>query len=94
MSKKRNATSDVLNRNLDGDIPEWTDDVCDMAAVYDGETLLKPATGVLKRGRPKLENPKERVTMRLDADLLRKLRGEGEGWQTRANALLRTAVGM
>ena len=94
MTEKRNATVDALNHNLDDEIPEWTDDVFDAAAVYDGATLLKPATGVLKRGRPKLESPKERVTMRLDADLLRKLRGEGEGWQTRANALLRTAVGL
>ena len=76
------------------DAPKWTSDVFDRAEVRDGDRLVKPATGALKRGRPKLEHPKERVTMRLDADLLVKLRADGEGWQTRANALLRQAVGL
>lgn len=43
------------------------------------------------RGRPKLEHPKENISMRLDADLLKRLRAE-EGWQTRVNAILRREV--
>lgn len=43
-------------------------------------------------GRPRLANPKAAVTMRLDADLLEALRSNGQGWQTRVNALLRDAV--
>lgn len=37
---------------------------------------------------------KQQVTMRLDADLVERLRADGDGWQTRANALLRKAVGL
>jgi uncharacterized protein (DUF4415 family) len=43
-------------------------------------------------GRPRLENPKELMTMRVDADVLQSIKASGEGWQTRVNALLREAV--
>ena len=35
---------------------------------------------------------KTRVTIRLDADLVARLKEGGPGWQTRANAMLRQAV--
>ena len=41
------------------------------------------------RGRPKLESPKQQVTLRLDADVIAKLRASGAGWQARVNELLR-----
>lgn len=62
---------------------------------------LKPVRGVkglplvaqkaikASRGRPTVENPKERVTIRLDADLVRELRQTGSGWQTRLNEVVR-----
>jgi uncharacterized protein (DUF4415 family) len=37
---------------------------------------------------------KEPVTMRLDADLLARLRALGRGWQTRLNAALRRLTGL
>jgi uncharacterized protein (DUF4415 family) len=36
--------------------------------------------------------PKKTVTIRLDADVLRWLKGFGKGYQTRVNALLRHAM--
>jgi uncharacterized protein (DUF4415 family) len=45
------------------------------------------------RGRPKLENPKEQVTLRLDANVLRAFREDGPGWQSRINETLAKAVG-
>jgi uncharacterized protein (DUF4415 family) len=36
--------------------------------------------------------PKKAVTMRLDADVLKWLKGFGKGYQTRANLLLRHAM--
>ena len=38
------------------------------------------------------EHPKTRVTIRLDADVVARLRAGGPGWQIRANAALREAV--
>lgn len=40
-------------------------------------------------GRPKLDAPKQLVTLRLDPDVLERLRATGAGWQSRLNDLLR-----
>lgn len=42
-----------------------------------------------KFGRPKLEHPKEQVSIRYDADILAAFRADGPGWQTRMNDALR-----
>jgi len=47
-----------------------------------------------RRGRPKLEAPKEAVKLRLDADVLAALRASGEGWQTRINDTLRASLAL
>jgi len=45
-------------------------------------------------GRPSLDpsQVKQRITIRLDKDVLSKLRATGPGWQTRINEILRKAV--
>jgi len=43
-------------------------------------------------GRPKLETPKPKVTVRLSPHVLAHLRATGRGWQTRMDAVLREAV--
>ena len=47
-----------------------------------------------KRGRPRLDNPKKQITLRLDADLIAHYRKTGRGWQTRINEALREASGL
>ena len=47
-----------------------------------------------KRGRPRLDNPKKQVTLRLDADIIAHFRTTGRGWQTRINKALREAAGL
>jgi uncharacterized protein (DUF4415 family) len=69
------------------DAPELTDEWFDKADLYHGEKIVR-------RGRPPSEAPKEVVTIRLDADLVAKLRASGKGWQTRVNDTLRKAEGM
>jgi uncharacterized protein (DUF4415 family) len=65
------------------------------AEIRHGDEVIRPATGTLtKRGRPKLENPKRQVTLRLDADLVDHFRLEGRGWQGRINEALRKVVGV
>lgn len=91
------ASSDVMP-------PGWTDpddavesshEVLARAELRDGDQILRPASGTLtKRGRPPLDNPKRQVTLRLDSDLLARLRATGPGWQSRINDLLRKAVGV
>jgi len=43
-------------------------------------------------GRPKVETPRPKVTVRMDPAVLAHLRASGKGWQTRMNAVLREAV--
>jgi uncharacterized protein (DUF4415 family) len=44
------------------------------------------------RGRPPKEQPKQRLTLRLDADIVAWLKEQGPGYQTRINGILRDAM--
>ncbi len=67
------------------DAPELTEEFFDKAEIRHGDT-------VIRRGRPVRGTAKQRVTLRLDRDVLSRLRDLGPGWQTRANAALRAFV--
>ena len=43
----------------------------------------------LKRGRPKVESPKQALTVRYDTDVIEAFKATGKGWQTRMNAALK-----
>ncbi len=45
-----------------------------------------------KGGRPKADNPKQAVSIRLDRDVVAALKAGGPRWQSRANLILREAV--
>lgn len=45
------------------------------------------------RGRPPVENPKQKVSIRLSPDVLAHFRAQGRGWQTRIDETLRAAIG-
>ena len=59
-------------------------------------TMVPPeaATAELRRRGPQLSPKKEMVSIRLDRDLLQTLRAQGQGWQAKANDMLRKAVGL
>lgn len=79
----------------DDNLTEWTADQWDRAEIRVGDTVLRPANGTLtKRGRPKLEQPKRQVTIRLDNAVIEGFRAQGRGWQSRVNAELRKALGL
>ena len=46
------------------------------------------------KGRPPLDSPKKQVTLRLDAEVLERLRLSGKGWQGRVNEVLKKSVGL
>jgi uncharacterized protein (DUF4415 family) len=64
--------------------PELTDEWFEKADVFEGETLIRRG-----RGRPKMDAPKRQVTVRLDGDVLDRLRATGKGWQGRLNEAVR-----
>lgn len=76
------------------DNPEWTEETS-VRALPAGEALPPHAVAALVKpmGRPKGSN-KEQVAIRLDKDVLERLRADGPGWQSRVNETLRKAVGL
>lgn len=67
------------------DIPEQTDEDFARGVLHIGGVPVA-------RGRPKLQDPKEPVSLRLDRDVLAHFRRTGRGWQSRINAALRKAA--
>lgn len=59
----------------------------------DNPPLTEAELALVRRGgRPKADDPKRLVSLRLDSDVVERLRASGPGWQSRANAALRRAV--
>jgi uncharacterized protein (DUF4415 family) len=73
------------------DNPEWTKEDFARAkrdVFSDLHTSIKRS-----RGRPKVENPKEAVTLRLSPDTIEKFKATGDDWRARmAKALERAKV--
>ena len=69
------------------DAPELDEELFQNAHVYIGDTLIKRGVG-----RPPIKNTKEMLSLRLDSDVLEKLRASGKGWQTRLSKHIKEAV--
>jgi uncharacterized protein (DUF4415 family) len=82
-----------FNPELHEENPEWT--ARDFAAARPAAEVL-PAEVIAqfknKGGRPRADNPKQAVKLRIDADVLARFRQSGPGWQTRINGILRAAA--
>jgi uncharacterized protein (DUF4415 family) len=79
------------------DHPEWTEE--DFKRARPAREVLPPSffeeLEKRRRARGAQRAPtKKLVSLRLDPDVLEKLRASGPGWQGRANAALRKAVGL
>lgn len=79
----------------DPDAPEATDAQL-AAAVPFAEAFPALAEQMRKNtgGRPKSDQPKVAVSLRLDQDVLARFKASGPGWQSRMNAALRKASGL
>ena len=87
---------DIATPWIDPDeAPELDDHYFETAAMGIGDVVLREATDTMaRRGRPKSDDPKQLVSLRLDRIVLDRLRAQGPGWQSRVNALLRKEVGV
>jgi len=78
----------------DPDAPEATDEQIAQAKPF-AEFFPDLAASIKRaRGRPKVENPKQQVSIRLSPDVLAKLKEQGHGWQSKVDDILRQAVGL
>lgn len=67
------------------DAPEITEEWLVEADLHHGPKLVR-------RGRPRLANPRRLLSLRLPADVIERWRATGPGWQTRmAEALEKSA---
>jgi uncharacterized protein (DUF4415 family) len=76
----------------DDDIPEMT--AADFAAARSLKTDMPVVVAATKRGRgrPKVERPKERVSLRIDPKIVAAYKATGKGWQSRINEVLAQAL--
>ena len=75
------------------DNPALTDE--ELASARPGTDGMPPAMAAAfasRGGRPKAEQRKVRVTIRLDPDIVEAFKAPGPGWQTRINDVLRQAA--
>jgi uncharacterized protein (DUF4415 family) len=88
--KKRALGSDlkkvdrhVIQPHEYDEVPELTDEMAERADLYHGSRLIR-------RGRPKSDDPKRLITLRLDAAVLRWFQQSGPGYQSRIGAALKS----
>ncbi|MFC0269362.1 BrnA antitoxin family protein [Kushneria aurantia] len=73
--------------------PELTDEDFERGIWSKGkepvEEIVQRAEHARQSGRPRLTDPKQQITLRLDPDVVATFRKTGPGWQTRLNQALR-----
>ncbi|MBV9747886.1 MAG: BrnA antitoxin family protein [Acetobacteraceae bacterium] len=85
--------NEAIQRGIDSDPdnPELTTEEIAQMRPFSEVYPKQYAEWVRRRG-PQVTPTKERISLRLDRDLLQALRAGGRGWQGRANAALRKAI--
>lgn len=79
-----------LSSGIESSPAEWTDpdDAPKLTREWFQGADYKVAGRTVRRGRPKLDNPKQPIKLRLSPEVLAHFRASGAGWQTRINDAL------
>ena len=83
MSAKRKNS--VRTSHEVDDSPEITEAWIQGADLYKGKQLIR-------RGRPKLENPRQLLSLRLPPNVIARWKATGPGWQTRMVEVLESSA--
>lgn len=70
------------------------DDAPELTEAWFAQAEIRRDGKVVRRGRPRLENPKKQVALRIDPEVINRFKADGAGWQSRMNEALRKAVGL
>ena len=82
------STPDSDQAGIDpDDAPHLTKEFFDNAEIREAGRLVRA-------GRTRTEPPREQISVRLDVEVLARLREHGPGWQSQMNPLLRQALGL
>jgi len=93
MPKRKLATEAEIQAQIaeDPDDFEMTKEMAKSAKPF-AEAFPKLAASIKRsRGRPRVEAPKQLVSLRLDPDVIDKFKSTGKGWQDRVNQVLKRA---
>lgn len=94
---RKHLTEEQIQRMIasDPEAPEVTDEQIGQAKPF-AEVFPALADAMRRNavGRPKTENPKVAVSLRLDPEIVARFKASGPGWQTRMNDALREAAGL
>jgi uncharacterized protein (DUF4415 family) len=92
MPRKLNLELPRAKTKGDPENPEWTKS--DFAKAKGPETLPSEVLAAFPktRGRPKLANAKQPVSLRLSPDILAYYKARGEGWQVALEEVLRAGM--
>lgn len=82
------------DRNISKRATDPDDVKPDLDDAWFAEADAYVGTKLVQRGRPKSDNPKQPVSLRLDREVIDWFKRGGEGWQTRINDELRKAAGI
>jgi uncharacterized protein (DUF4415 family) len=82
MSAKRKGSVRTSSRD---EAPEITDSWIEEAELRRGQK-------VVRRGRPRLANPKQLLSLRLPPDVIASWKATGPGWQTRMAKVLESST--
>jgi uncharacterized protein (DUF4415 family) len=84
MNMKRSGSGRTSKRKSE-EAPELTASWVASADIYRGTKLVR-------RGRPKLENARRLLSLRLPPDVIAGWKASGPGWQTRMAVLLEKSI--
>jgi uncharacterized protein (DUF4415 family) len=80
-AKRKHSVRTSSNRD---EVPELGAEWIEGADYYEGKKLVR-------RGRPRLEKPRQLLSLRLPPDLIASWKASGPGWQTRMAEALEKA---
>jgi uncharacterized protein (DUF4415 family) len=72
--------------------PHEYDEIPELTAEWFESADHRRGGKLVRRGRPKLDDPKQLVSLRIDADVLRWFKRAGAGYQSRIGAVLKRYV--
>jgi uncharacterized protein (DUF4415 family) len=91
MTKKKSVLRSDLKK-VDAHViqPHEYDEIPELTDEWFAAADLHHAGKLVQRGRPKSDDPKQLVSLRLDADVLRWFKSTGAGYQARMGAILKS----
>jgi uncharacterized protein (DUF4415 family) len=79
----------MTDEDIARQVAENPDAAPELPAEWFQRATQMDGTKVVRRGRPKSDNTKKLVSLRLDQDVIDRFRATGPGWQSRINETLR-----